>query len=508
MKVKRILALLMSTIMVVGMLAACGNSGSSETNSSASESETDVPQSVEKVVMGFLGFSVPSAEGEAAVEAAINEITREKIGVEVDLLIMDGMSYAQQMTLMLSGNEQLDIFNCIAMGFTSVVNNGYTLNLEENNLIQTYGAGAMEVMADYIDGCRFDGTLYGIPQNKDYASYQNGYIIAADDLDGIDYSYSAAEVNKITWDELENIMAQLHEAYPEKNTFIPQRVLVGGSIFCDTIGNDNFGVMMKPDTSLEISNLFTSPEYMEACQRIYRWNQMGYISGDAMTSDQGNTEAVGSNAGISYLCNIKAGVITQESARCGKPVVAFQIGEVSLVASSTASSNPWCINSNSEHPEAAMKLLNAFYTDPELANLLAYGIKDVDYVIAGDGHYSFPEGSDGKVGYHPNISWLMPNQFLTGVWEGNSLDVWEQTEAINKSAPVSKASGFMFDNAELSTEYAALTNIYDEYRDQIEFGFVDPEVAIPEMVQRMNNAGLEAYMAAKQQQLDDWSNDQ
>ena len=48
-------------------------------------------------------------------------------------------------------------------------------------------------------------------------------------------------------------------------------------------------------------------------------------------------------------------------------------------------------------------------------------------------------------------------------------------------------------------------NIYDEYIKQLMFGFLDPDVGIPEMVERMEAAGLNEYIAAKQKALDEWA---
>ena len=99
----------------------------------------------------------------------------------------------------------------------------------------------------------------------------------------------------------------------------------------------------------------------------------------------------------------------------------------------------------------------------------------------------------------------MPNQFIAGVWEGDDLDIWERTEAFNSNALVSKALGFTFDNSALMSEYTAMVNIYNEYADQLEMGFLNPDEGIPEMVERLKASGLEKYMAEKQAQLDAWA---
>ena len=438
------------------------------------------------------------------MEEAINEITRESMGVELDLLIMDAASYGQQLPLMLSGGEQLDIYNAISVSYGSMVNSGYALDLEENDLIGTYGAGIIETMGDYLDGCRMGGTLYGLPQNRDLAS-PNGYAIVAEYLDAIGYEYDPDAFNKITQEELEDILARLHEAFPNKVTVVTQPV-ARTQILCDYPGGDWFGVLLDPANSLEVSDLYSSEEYMDICKMYYRWNQLGYISSDALTDTSSSYNLVSSGKGMAYACGLKPGIIQQESTSNGRQIVMFQTETDYLLTSSTLNNMPWCINSNTEHPEAAMKLLNGFYTDPKLSNLLCYGIEGRHYAVNEEGLFTFPEGVTAEtVGYHPNIMFLMPNEFIAGVWEGNDPDVWVETKKMNDNAIKSLALGFSFDNSALTAEYTALNNIYEEFRYQLEYGFLDPEKGIPEMVERMKKAGLEKYIEAKQDQINAWA---
>ena len=128
MKPKRLLAILMSLAMVAG-LAACGNSEGSAGGNSGSAAGTEAA--------GDTAAADDSAAGDAAaddgdlediaqidimfwtlntipsdtdlVEEAINEITREKINTEVNLNIMEMGNYVQQMNLIISGGEKMDL---------------------------------------------------------------------------------------------------------------------------------------------------------------------------------------------------------------------------------------------------------------------------------------------------------------------------------------------------------------------------------------------------------------
>lgn len=207
---------------------------------------------------------------------------------------------------------------------------------------------------------------------------------------------------------------------------------------------------------------------------------------------------------MSMMAGGKPGYKTQADGEMGRSMILFQC-EDNIMKSDCITNICWHINQGTEDPVAAMQLLNAMYTDPVLSNLIIWGEEDVDYVETEDGHIKFPDGVDANTAeYYHTMNWLMPNQFIAHIWEGDSLDLWDQMEEFNNSAPTSKALGFAFDNSEYAAEYAALTNIYDEYIKQLMFGFLDPDVGIPEMEERMEAAGLNEYIAAKQKALDEW----
>lgn len=170
---KKIIAISLTTMM---LLTSCGSNSTDESTTQGTEngatesSEVTESGEIEKVTMAFLALGIPSVEGEVEVENALNEILRERIGVEVDLQIMDFASYLQQIPLMLSGGEKVDVFNTIGMNFNSMYNSGYFLNLDENDLFATYGQGINEIMGeDIIADGRVDGALYGLVAQRGFS---------------------------------------------------------------------------------------------------------------------------------------------------------------------------------------------------------------------------------------------------------------------------------------------------------------------------------------------------
>ena len=474
---RKIAALLICLAMVAVSLAACNGDSADKSVSQGETKSSDPSNNGDKEPVNltiYFQTHMGAQDAQDEVAAAMSEITREKMNATVTLVPIDGGSYKQALTLAFSGGEQVDLFNtCGLDSYAAVVNHGYALNLEEDNLLQTHGTGILDTIDQkYLDPCRVDGSIYGLPTMRDMAIGQFALAVAAQYLDGIGYEYTDDDIIYVKEGEIERILAELHETFPDKT--VTKYGLLSQNILYDALGGDNFGVLLDPVNSLKVEDFFSSDLYYDYCKMFYNWNQAGYISQDAMASDAHVTTEVRAGTLMSYLCGTK----------------------------------PWCIGFTTADKTASMQLLNELYTNPELSRLICWGREDFEWVETDDGHMTYPDGIDADTSpYLHSVNWEMPNQFIAGVWEGDDLDIWEKTESFNDNALVSKALGFTFDNSALMNEYTAMVNVYNEYSKQLEMGFLNPDEGIPEMVERLKAAGLDKYIAEKQAQLDAWASE-
>lgn len=506
MKRKRVLAALLCGVMTLGLLTGCGGT-SGDTGGDSKAAGGDYPT----IVMA-VDSSTATQAGSSRISEKISEITREKYGVNVELMIIEDAAYQQQMQLMLSSGEHVDLFNAVYLGLSTCANNGYVLDLEEDDLLADYGPGIIDVLGEEaLDACRVDGTLYGLSTKKDVGRGLYGFAIGAEYLDTIGYDYNsmyASEEDEIIYTDMEtinDIFVQLHEAYPDKYVIAPSIGTLRQGPLIDDIGGDYFGVLTDPANSLEVVDLFQTEEFRELCDTYYTWNQAGYISADALTDDTTLETQISAGTALGYPISTKPGIKRQTSLLCKREMIIFQTGE-DFVKSSAFTSMPWCINAKTENPQAAMEVLNGFYTDPELSNLLIWGEEGVEYVETDDGHITFPDGVTAENSeYYLGAGYGMPNQFIAHIWEGDSLDIWEKMEEFNHNGIVSKAVGFTFDKTDVSSEYTALTNVFNEYVKALVFGFTEPESGIAELESKLKAAGLDDYIAAKQAALDEWA---
>lgn len=523
---KRILAILLACLMVLPMLAGCntgdgngnnntpatgdnsptqgGNSSSPATGGSGNSSNSN--DKVSKVIVAFCTWSGPPADLKK-IQDALNAISVPAIGVEAELLVLDFASYNQQMNLMMSGNEQLDVLITLGGLYMPGVQNGQYTNLEENDLLKTYGQGIIDAMGmDIINACRVGGVLYGLPNNRDMAVGKGCFAFRTDILQAVGYQFqNKGEIETGTMATINDLFTKIHAQYPDIEVYRPVTNALMQNANVDYLGGSVYGVLMDSGNNLNVVSFFDTDFYMNYCKQVYAWNQAGYMSPDVAT----DTTAVGDlvKAGVlaAYNTGGKPGIKAQEGNLCGYDMTIIQTG-IDFMSSSAVAGFPWAIPINTADPVAAMKWLNLLYSDAGMMNTICWGIEGQHYVQGSDGLLTFPSGVDASTsGYNHAMNWMFPNQYLLKVWTGDDPNLWTNMRAFNNNSVKSKALGFAFDSSSVATEVTSVTNVYSEYQKSLEFGLVDPATGIPDLVSAMKAAGLDKVIAEKQAQLNAWA---
>ena len=155
-----------------------------------------------------------------------------------------------------------------------------------------------------------------------------------------------------------------------------------------------------------------------------------------------------------------------------------------------------------------LKFLNLLYSDPDVLNIIDWGIEGVHYerVKGTNTLITYPEGvTSENDGYGLNQGWSFGNQLISYAWESVGNDnYYDEMKAFNENAIQSQAIGFMFDSSSVKSEIAALDSVLAEYRLGLENGELDPEEYLPKFIQALREAGIEKVIAEKQRQLDSW----
>lgn len=132
------------------------------------------------------------------------------------------------------------------------------------------------------------------------------------------------------------------------------------------------------DSSCQVVNIFETSYAQETLQLLHRYYQAGYINQDASLRT-----SFSRFQGEQVFLRLSTGgpdASTSYSTDFGYPIVAQQVSD-SIATTESAQGGIMVVNANTKHPELCLTFLNAVNTDPEVRNLLNYGIEGVHYTL-------------------------------------------------------------------------------------------------------------------------------
>ena len=506
MNLKKMTALLCCGAMVTGaLLSGCGNAfesssdkGETTAEGAASSGSTDSPAAEgddSVYTVRVWGYGDANSDDLKAVSEKISEITREKIGVNVDLYrTMD----SEKLNLALTSGEKMDLVCAHGLTFSTLVSTGRVLPLDE--LFEEYAKDVKALVPEEELRCGMtDGALYGLPMNNDNAR-ASGFAMRKDIVDELHI-----DVSKIkSLEDMHEVLVQVKEAYPDIYPLVP--TWAGGgmqSIYhIDSIGPNDLAVLADATTEdTTVVCLYETEEYKNFVYTMYQWQQEGLIMPDATTTTENNP--IGS-VGFASFENIIPGKELDVKKKAGVEVVLAEI--TPAIKNTGIVAGTYCISAASERPEKAMELYNLMYTDPEVANLFINGIEGKHYEYTDDSKtiIRLPDGAaEGNTGY-TSVDWAWPNCMITPVWEGGDPDLWKKMDEFNKSATASPALGFKFDSTSVMNEVTACQNVQQKYGTSLNWGTLNPDEALPQFMKELKDAGLDTIIGEVQSQLDAW----
>ena len=447
-----------------------------------------------KIVMAIPFDNIPQKDV-SMVEKEVNKIVEKKLGIQVQFVAT--ASYSKEVSLLLSGKEQLDIMAAPDGKYMEAYINGMLVPLDD--YLEKYGQGIIEqVGRKNIECCNINNTLYGIPTNSDYACVDNCYMLRKDILDK--YNIKAEDIK--TYSDLEKVFALIKKNEPNLTILIPGYGTILSTQYY-LVSNNGFrpGVHMNYGQNEKIDNIFETKEYMDSLKRIRKWYLKGYLSEDIFGETEPVLKRVKQGKIFAYTTKGKPGIESQDKTGEDNEMVCVKLGKASISYNSM-SGHPYVITKNTISPELAMRVLNLFYTDADIMNLLSYGVEGIHYKKLNNGFITYADKE--KKNLFLNNAWNMPNQFITYVWEGNDKNLWENLKKFNEESIQSCELGFNFDFSEVAAEYASVREIYKTYSVILENGLVNPEDGLQHMLQEMRENGLDRILALERKQFANW----
>lgn len=508
----RFVVLTLAAVMLMGVISACsssnngenaatntpsGNSSNTGQEPSASPDEATKDPFEIAIALPIIGATPPDL---ALVQEEMSKITKAKINATVKILPISIGAWTQQMNLMSSSGEKLDLLFQFGQGYSASMATGKIIPLD--GLLDQYGAGIKEAIApEYLASTKLEGETYAVPVYKDYTTGTNSILMDKALVDK--HKIDVASIKGL--DDLDQVFKTIKENEPGIVPFA-----VGLSVPSDKYGDydklgDRYGVLPGFDNGLKVENVFESKEYEDYLNKMHSWFKAGYINKDAATSQVSGMEMVKAGKAFAYFDGLKVGGREVQSAAAGKELIAVPISSNTYATTSDATAGLWAISNNSKNPERTMMFLDLMYSDKDLTNLFLWGIEGKHYVKVSDTVIDYPEGVEATTVGYSLQTWMVPNQSIGYIRTTDLPNVWELTAEANQKAIKSKALGFAFNSEPVKNEITALNNVIEQYRKALESGTFDPADKLPELREKLKSSGIDKVIAEKQKQLDEWA---
>lgn len=507
---RKIAALLLAVVMTASIAGCGGNAsdnsktGEDNANVSGSEGEEAAELDVENVYDLYVTW--PSLSGAPAdlamVEDAVNDIVTEKLGVNVILNAISLADLTSQQQLLISSGEAIDVVCCLWTGLDAWVNTESLLELDD--YMNTYAADLVEQYGDIAYGCSYNGHVYGFPgadSGYAYGFWANSDILAK-------YGY-ATEDRTITIEELEEMFATIKEGEGDGYYMIAG----GGAFGCldgryDNLGGSDYtgAIMLDGDTE-KVVNVYETQAYADYAYRMYDWAQKGYISADAATTEDSPQTLLTTGSYFGAFSQLGEGTRSSYGSNGTVPLTALEI-QPGYTIGTDLTDIIFGVASTCAEPEKAVAFLNELYTNPDLSNLLMYGVEGVHYEVVeeseeGYRQIAFPEGVDmNNSGYYVFLGvWAVQ---LDTVWQSPAGYAEIEERNARREYEISPAFGYTFNSSEYSTEITALSAVYNEYYKIIDCGAINPEEELTAFIDALKAANIDTVIAANQEQYDAW----
>ena len=466
----------------VFLAAGCGGEG---------EQEGVLTGHEEPVRLVYYTIGEPD-EGLGQVEDALNVLLLERYGFTVSYNRIGWNDYEAKLDSLFSTNGKFDIAFAWTDNYVENALAGNWLDLTpymEGTCAETYEA----VNGKLWKAAAVNGCIYGIPTNKElavpmYFLYDRG-LVEKYDIDISQYP---------TLESMETLLRTISVEEPEYITLF----LANSNVNFASMGGYEYVtyadiplVIRTEDTSATVVNLYETEYCGELLNTLHQYYTAGYINEDASVRT-----AFSRFSGEKVFLRIASGGPESDvsfSSTFGYPIVA-QCASDLVVTSESALGGVMAVNARTEYPEECAAFLNAVNTDPDIRNLLNYGVEGIHYELNGDGQVRYLTDA------YRGVAYTQGNWFILKTVAGENPEKWKVYRVFNDIAIESPLLGFIPDLSGFTAECDNVSQVCRRYENALMTGTVDPEEFLPKLQEALEQAGIGILQQELQRQIHLW----
>ncbi|MBR6159206.1 MAG: ABC transporter substrate-binding protein [Lachnospiraceae bacterium] len=430
------------------------------------------------------------------VIAAANEVSREKIGVEVELEFQS----KEKINLMMASGEYYD------MVFTNSWINSFDKNASAGlyyditDAVKEVTPDLYDSIGEYWDCAKINGRIYGIPVLKDMGS-ENMYRLNADYFEG---EKGMKIPERMTFGDIEPYLKAYKEDHPAAYPLAMDKSgLPGFSNFLERIV-ETVVVIPYDQEKPEAIAFWDDEEVMNRFRLLHKWYKAGYIQPDAATIDSTAADkSIPVRPGVAWkgymgYSNPDDWGFNVKISRYDGPYLSRQSEQGAMTAI--------CAGCDEEHAKACLRYLELLATDRKFRDILGYGIEGKHFNYTENGtvlrtdigseRYNTKLYQTGSV-VNASVESISPKILADP-------DQWTQVyENYRENGIFSKTKDFAYDPTPKEDIITAINAIYNDYASELRTGTSDPDKVVPEMKKRMEAAGLDELVEDIQEKLEE-----
>ena len=494
-KTNRILSLLLALVMCVGILCACGGNPPSKDDTPTPPAKTDEPDtapdtqqptgpdiSEEVTLTMYLIGDRPVDNDE--VFGKINERLKSEINATIDVKFMSWSEYESKYPLIFASGEDWDIIYTADWCFynAQATKQGYWEITQE--ALETYAPMTAQTMyPEAWEQAKVGGKVYMLPMNyKEITAYV--YMVRGDLMD----KYGITSVSSL--DEAE---AYMDAIVKNETGMIPldvgsdyDKLFIFDRMWKQACGKDGVNLtdvgpwqvmasVKTDDAAAEVKGHYDQAPFLDVITRLKDWKDRGFWSKNAVVNTQNNTESFQAGRSALALMNANTAKSVYAAVTADHPewdVRVFDAQEDVPPVLNSYLANGMSIFSKSKHPERALMALDYLRNDKEVNSLFCYGIEGKHWEASGSNALVSLPGS-ANYAYDSNCNWGVRNDSNWRVIEGGIPNLPELTAGWQESAKSSLYQTFVFDDAEVKNEIAAMGEIFNTDYKLLGLGFTD-----------------------------------
>ncbi|HEX2925627.1 MAG TPA: ABC transporter substrate-binding protein, partial [Ruminiclostridium sp.] len=463
MKSPRALRLFLALLLILS-ITGCKNTPHSSTETPSEDKTGSKP-----ITLTYYTIGTPDADLKQ-VNDALNKVLEKKLNIHIDYNKINWSDYGRSLATIINSGTNFDVAFATEGDqgdYSGNARRGAWLALDP--YLKTIGKEMYNTINPLLwEGVKINEKIYGVPTNKEVA-VPEWWIYKKEIVDKYHLDISKYR----TLESLGPLFKMLHQKEPEYT--IMELDQYSHNFFSlegyEYIVNRDIPLMVKStDKSMRVVDIYETDLAKRTLNTLRQYYKSGYINEDAAVR-------AGSSLGRDPLVFWREGGAGPYSASSwskdtGFEVVAQQVSPT-IVNTESARGGIMVVNSRTRYPEACIKFLNCLNTDPEVRNLINFGIEGVHYDLTSDGQVAVRNDS----GY-AGVQYTQGNWFILKTLKGDPKNKWEEYKRFNSEAIKSEVLDFTPDISDpaLSSKLADVIRVTSKYYPSLMTGTVDPKV--------------------------------